>query len=84
MRFAMKVIKKIIEDLVECKKNNGCVYGCVNDPERTCCKVTSCVDEKIHFIKYTSGDYCGYKLSYGSSDICTCPARKELYNRKAI
>jgi len=80
MRFAMKVIRKIIEDLVECKKD----CGCVNDPERTCCKVISCVDKKIHFIKYASENYCGYKLSFGVSDICTCPARKELYNRKAI
>jgi len=76
----MKVIEKIIQDLVECKKHHGCLI----DPERTCCKVTSCVDEKIHFIKYSSGTYCGYKISFGNSDVCTCPARKEIYNRKAV
>jgi hypothetical protein len=76
LRFAMKVI----ENSVDCKKNSGCL----KEPENFCCKVLSCIDKKIHFIDYSSSIYCSYKITFGNSDICSCPARKALFNNKGI
>ena len=76
----MELIEDIIEKSVNCKKN----CGCIKNGENFCCEVVNCIDDKIHFINYTSDCYCGYKMAFGNADICNCPARKELFNKKGI
>ena len=77
----MELIKEIIEKLpIKCKKD----CRCLTNTQSTCCKVVNCVDNKVHFVNYTSNCYCGYKMSFGNSVICNCPARKEIFNLKGV
>jgi hypothetical protein len=46
--------------------------------------VLDCVNGEIHFVDYTSKVYCGYKMSFGNSEICNCPIRKEIFNKYAV
>jgi len=74
----LKTVIKIDEDIsksaTKCKKNLSCLSG--ND----ICKVESCVDGKIYFIKCMNLDPCNYRISFGYSFVCNCPVRKELFN----
>ena len=77
----MELIEKIIKKRPhKCEKN----YICLTNAVDTCCKVVNCIDGKLHFIDYTSNSYCHYKMSFGYSNICTCEARKEIFNLKGI
>jgi hypothetical protein len=45
------------------------------------CKVENCINEKVHFIKGVDNLSCSYKMSFGDSFFCTCPTRKEIFNK---
>ncbi len=66
----------VIKLATKCTKNFSCLYG---DTERLC-KVEYCVSDTVHFIKCLEPT-CSYKVAFGSGDFCTCPIRKEIYNR---
>ncbi len=64
----------------ECRKN----FSCLSGNQLTLCKVEQCVTDNLHFIKCINSELCSYQMSFGSSHVCTCPVRKELYNRYKI
>ena len=74
-----KTIIKINEDVIKkttkCKKNISCLSS-----GRELCQVELCVENKIHFIKCKSDEFCNYRVPFGYSHVCVCPVRKELYN----
>ncbi len=69
-----------LQATTKCKKGFSCLKGNRKD----LCKVESCIDEKIHFIKCLNSKHCFYQASYGGSHYCSCPARKEIYNKYNI
>ena len=75
----IKVDDDIIQQTTKCGKNFSCLSG-----EKPICSVELCIDNKIHFIKCVSNKSCSYRVPFGYSDVCTCPVRKELYNRYKI
>jgi hypothetical protein len=75
----IKVDDNIIEQTTKCRKNFSCLSG-----ETPIYSVESNINNKIHFIKCVNNKSCSYILSFGYSFICTCPVRKELYNRYKI
>lgn len=74
----IKVDDNILQKTTKCRKKFSCLSG------ETPCGVELCIDNKIHFIKCVSNKSCNYRVSFGYSDVCTCPIRKELYNRYKI
>jgi len=75
----MKIQKKILEETVNCQKN----FSCLKDP-KNCCEVTNCINKSVHFVAYSSKEYCGYRMTFGDADICNCPTRKEIYKEYAL
>ena len=75
----IEIDKAIIDATTECKKNFLCLYG----DTKHLCKVEYCVSDTVHFIECLE-PACRYKAMFGGSFFCTCPIRKEIYNRYKI
>lgn len=76
----IKIDEEILKNTTKCRKEFSCLSGKRTD----LCKVELSVKDKIHFVKCLSDEPCDYKISFGYSFVCRCPARKELYNRYNI
>lgn len=76
----MDIDKKIINKTDRCKKN----FECLKNKNHIYCKVKDRVGETAHFIECVDELNCNYKISFGFSYMCTCPTRKEIYNRYNI
>lgn len=75
----MEITKETIEKTTKCLKNFECLNG-----GSIRCKVEDCINNEVHFVKSSSTEYCPYNLSFGDDNICTCPTRKEIYNKYGI
>ena len=70
-----------IKDLVaECEKG----FFCLNGELDHLCEVTDCVFESIIYVKCLADKYCRHKYSVGENTFCSCPIRKEIYNKYHI
>lgn len=76
----IEVNNDIINQTTNCTKQ----HACINHADYDFCKVENCINNKIHFIKCKSQSSCSYKISFGDSFVCSCPIRKEIYNRYNI
>ncbi|HEY9204750.1 MAG TPA: hypothetical protein VIO58_02420 [Candidatus Methanoperedens sp.] len=75
---AIKMNEDILKTATRCEKRLSCLLG------TDVCRVESCIDDKIHFIKCMNSESCNYRIAFGYSYVCTCPVRKELFNRYKI
>jgi len=78
--FHMEIDKNIISNTIKCEKN----FDCLSANNHVYCKVESCINNKVHFINCVYNLNCSYKMSYGDTFICTCPTRKEIFNKYEI
>jgi hypothetical protein len=76
----MMIDDKIVAETLLCEKN----FECMKNNVHVYCRVEKCIDEKVHFIKCIDSFHCSYKLVFGYSNICTCPTRKEIFNKYSI
>ncbi len=80
-KMAQKIDLNVHDDIIKntnrCKKDHSCLSGFAAD----LCQVEMCIGEKIHFIKCMNENICNYRIPFGYSFVCTCPVRKELYNK---
>ncbi len=76
----MEIDKNIIADTVKCEKNFDCLTG----NNHVYCQVESCINKEVHFIGCVDNLNCSYKMFFGDSFICTCPTRKEIFNKYRI
>jgi len=72
----MKIEKEILDKTVHCTKDFDCIKN-----NNICCKVVSCVNKEVLFVECSEKNSCSYRMTYGYSFICTCPTRKEIYNK---
>ena len=72
----MKIEKEILDKTVHCTKDFDCIKN-----DNIYCKVESCINNEVHFVECTEQNFCSYKMTFGSSYICNCPTRKEIYNK---
>ena len=75
----LKVDDDVIKNTNRCKKDHSCLSDLTD-----LCKVEMCIADKIHFIKCMNERACNYRITFGYSFVCTCPVRKELYNKYKI
>ena len=75
------IVSDDVKDMVaECEKDFYCLTGELDH----LCEVTGCVFESILYIKCLAGKYCNHKYSIGEDTFCSCPVRKEIYNKYRI
>ena len=66
----------IINSTIECNGN----FSCLSGDNKCFCEIADRVGEVI-FVNYDDSKIiCNYRGSFGSSSICHCPTRKEIYN----
>jgi hypothetical protein len=66
-----------LQATTNCEKRFTCLRG----KSEALCAVESCIDGKVHFIKCLNDVFCPYQHSFGNGYLCTCPTRKEIYNK---
>lgn len=59
-------------------------FGCLNGNGHKCCEVKDCINNKVYFLNVKKKIICSYVVNFGNEQICTCPIRKELYNKLKI
>lgn len=72
-----KIDKKVIES-TECEKSFECLTN-----QELLCKVKLCLAGEVHFLR-CEDHVCKFKMFFGKESLCTCPVRKEIYNRYNI
>jgi len=75
----IKIPRNILEQTTECKKN----FSCLAEDTRNVCEGIHVNGENVLFIKKDPKS-CNYKIPFGSSYICSCPTRNELYKKYNI
>jgi len=73
----MAIDKKVLKQAEKCPFDLKC---------QICKKNTICCPENmmgrdVLFIKAKNNDLCPYKMPFGYSHVCLCPARKEIYRK---
>ncbi len=63
----------------QCHRN----HACLNEKTPPLCHVKDCVNNEIHFVA-TNILYCKYFVFFADEVICTCPVRKELFNKYKV
>ena len=71
------VSDEIKKSAVKCEKN----YICLSRNEENVCKVISSVDDHIMHVYCAHVDKCVYKYPDEGRCLCTCPVRKEIYDK---
>jgi len=59
-------------------------FACLTGDRKDLCAVETCIGEKVHFVKCLQVGNCAYQHPFGSGHFCTCPVRKELFNKYKI
>lgn len=75
MKF--EISDEIIEATTECRKG----FRCLREPVECLCKVEACIRDSVHFIRCEHILFCSYKIPFGKGYVCSCPTRKEIFNR---
>ena len=69
-----------INETTHCEKG----FSCLTKDGYYLCSVDNCVLDTIYFIKCMSDNPCSYKDRFGFGHFCSCPVRKELYDKYRI
>ena len=61
----------------QCGRN----FACLQDDGRPRCQMAECVNHAVYFVACLSDSGCPYAKSFGRGHLCSCPVRKDLFNR---
>ena len=77
-RRIYEIEENIIKDTTKCNYD----FGCLENENHLCldAKVAFCVGGQVHFIDCPE-KFCKSKMDFGNGKICSCPTRKEIYNK---
>lgn len=78
-RTKLHIAESILKSTDKCLKN----FACLTDGE-CLCEINQCLNRNNLIINYNKNNPCQYKISMGNEILCSCPTRKELYNRYNI
>ncbi|MEN8264056.1 MAG: hypothetical protein ABFR82_11390 [Nitrospirota bacterium] len=76
----IKIDEDVKTSTTKCDKD----FKCLVDNTYTLCRVTQSIHDEVLFVECLEESYCNYKMSFGFSNICNCPIRKELYKKFEI
>ena len=75
----IKIPQHILEETTRCTRK----FSCLSDTTRDFCKIVHANGLNVLFINQNPRA-CSYKIPFGSSYICTCPTRFEIYKNHNI
>jgi hypothetical protein len=78
--MALEISEESRRATTKCVKGMSCLAAVAAD----LCAVESCVDRKIYFVRCLHENKCAFKQSFGNWHYCTCPVRKEIFDRYNI
>lgn len=59
-------------------------FSCLSSALSKLCTVRGHLARETLIIDCGANSLCMYKISFGSMSICSCPTRKEIYERYAL
>ena len=69
-----------ISAAVDCPKD----CSCLNGGDKDLCRVISTINDEILYVVCLNGESCPYKGRDRERAYCSCPVRKEIYNKYKI
>jgi len=79
-----KEIRAVSDDARQKAAQCDKCFACLQPDGAPLCKVDHCVEEQVHFLACLNDLHCAYACKFGGKDYCTCPVRKEIYQRYKI
>ena len=76
----LDIDSSVLDETTSCER----AFACLKGKKHIYCKVEDSVIDKVHFIKCLSKNICNYKLDFGLSQVCNCPARIEIFKKHKI
>jgi len=73
----IEIDKETLKQTTHCDSN----FKCLKNDVAELCKIESCFNGELHFIKCKDELVCNYKMPFGGSYVCSCPVRREIYNK---
>lgn len=80
LKYMYELPREIVEKTRKCATN----LSCLSISAETLCQAEFLLKNDLLFVKKEHDRRCPYFLEYGSSGICACPVRLELYKRYQI
>jgi hypothetical protein len=59
-------------------------HACLQESEEDLCSVSGCVDGAMHFVVCAHEGPCPYRQTVWERPLCSCPVRREIYNRYKV
>ena len=76
----IEVSKRVLTQTTLC----GNKFACLSSSLSRICKVRGHLIKETLVIACAADSICKYQLSFGNWAICSCPTRKEIYDRYAV
>lgn len=73
----LQISDAVIKSASRCDKGRACIQSAGH----VYCSVAHCVMHRIHFVECLNEKPCPYKTAVERAAVCTCPVRKEVFNR---
>lgn len=64
--------------------SNDVLFAEIPKGRDICCEVEHCISNELLFVKIPNCNLCPYTLDFGGSIVCSCPIRKEIYNKYGV
>lgn len=75
----LQISENIINDTTRCRKH----FMCLTEV-KSLCKIKYCLNKKSYLVKPEKHKKCSYMVFADNIVLCSCPTRKEIYNRYNI
>jgi hypothetical protein len=76
----IEVDETIVSRATKCKSK----FGCLNSDKKVFCKIDKSIGDVIFVSAEKCGLHCDYMLPFGSSFICVCPIRNEIFRKYKV
>ncbi len=76
----LEISEDTLKNASECQKKSSCLFG----EQKDLCKIEKHITNNLIYVKCLNKEYCNFQISFGSFYVCSCPVRKEIYNRYGI
>ncbi|OGW42389.1 MAG: hypothetical protein A2010_08880 [Nitrospirae bacterium GWD2_57_9] len=76
----INVSKPVLTQTTLCQNE----FACLSSALTRLCKVRGHLMKDALIIDCAAGSLCKYQLSFGSWSVCSCPTRKEIYDRYTV
>ena len=79
-KIEFQINDNVLRDTTKCRKDFSCLSG-----EKEClCELKYCSYDQSYYINPNTEKFCNYMICYGSTILCSCPVRREIFDRYKI